>query len=1174
MKRLSKISSALVGIFAVLAAPAQADDSEVFTNSTFLASGVRPNVLFIIDTSGSMETEVENVYDPSTTYDGDCEAGKIYWRAENTGNAAPPTCKDSKQWVSVDNNRCRAAATGMSTSGWWNGRTQMLNKSGNPYYWGNAVADKDWKLECSTDNDKHGDLPGTTAAGGEDKRARNGTGTTDANFWTSGNKNLFSWTNAQRVSLFSANYINWYVSTNAGVVKTRLEIVQEVATNLIRDLDGVNLGIMRYSADADGGMVMYPVSQLTDDSREAMTDIVNNLIPEGFTPLSETMYEAYSYLANKTVEFGMDSQVVASYEEICVFWGCFDSPVLGKLPSVKESKSPKTDDSTTYDGPMDYSCQTTYVVYLTDGLPTKDNAADSKIEGLTGTTCPDQIPNPDPSYPTSGRCFETLTRYMHETDLRPDIVGDQKVITYIIGFGSSIASSKEYLESVAKAGGGQAYTQSDAAGLASTLEDIFLKVQEGADTTFVAPSVSVNAFNRSQNLNELFISVFAPSKNLHWPGNLKKYRIYNNDIYGVSTLTSAIDPDTGFFATGSQALNSANSVLDGPIAAAGGAANSLTAYSSRKMYTYLGGTDKDLTAADNAFQSANGNITYDMVGAVDDVERDRVIRYGRGEDLRDEDKDDNRAENHFRMGDPMHARPAILVHGGTEAAPEGTVFVPTNDGVLHAFDMASIGTSTTVTVKETKERWSFIPQEFLARQGALYNDNPTATRNYALDGDVKVFKYDVKQDGTIDPADGDKAYIFFGTGRGGRSYYALDVTLIDKPKFLWKIDNSITGFGRLGRTWSAPQIARVQIGATGAGQNEQKFVLIFGGGYDPANDIEPDPFSFRTNDIMGNRIFMVDLEFGTLLWRAGDSGAGLNFVNSKMTHAIPGNITVMDTDGDRFADRLYAADMGGQVWRFDIWNKNDVSSLVTGGVIASLGNKAVETPSVENNRKFYYAPDVAPFTMRGSHPFMNIALGSGYRGHPLSGGESDEKHRVNDRFYSIRDYQPFNKRSQKSYDDATVILDSDEDLVDVTDEVNATVDDSKLGWKLMLNYPDWQGEKVLAEATTAGGVIFFPTFTPMTADPDDPCLARSMNRLYGVYAANAAPFVHWADGSTTDLTTQDRYTELKQKGIAPALSILSNPSGTDGMGICQVGAQILNRCVKIKDAVRSYWELK
>lgn len=1170
MKRLSKISSALIGVVAVLSAPAQADDSEVFTNSTFLATGVRPNVLFIIDTSGSMETEVENVYDPAKTYEGSCSAGRVYWRAENTGSATAPTCDAANtQWVSIDNNRCRAATTGMAASGWWNGRTQMLRKSGNPYLWGNAMAGKDWKLECSGDDKLHGDLPGTTAPGAENKKAKTGGTQNEADFWTSGTKSLLSWTNVQRVSMFSANYMNWYTSTDAGTPKTRLSIVQQVAKELIADLDGVNLGIMRYSADAQGGMVMYPVSQLTTDSRKAMTDIVNGLIPEGNTPLSETMFEAYSYLANKELEFGDDSQVVDHYIQV---WSNFqnkyvDVPVLGPWPSVNESKTPKTAESKMYDGPMDYSCQTTYVVYLTDGLPTSDNEADDEIEALTGTTCPAQIPNPDKNHPTSGRCLETLTRYMHETDLRADVVGDQKVVTYVIGFGSSIASSKDYLEDVAEAGGGQAYTQSDAAGLASTLEDIFLKVQEAADTTFVAPSVSVNAFNRSQSLNELFISVFAPSKNTHWAGNLKKYRVFDSDIYGVGTAAPAVDPATGFFAEGSQALNS-KGVQDGPVAATGGAAGSLPTHSTRKMYTYLGGADKDLTVTANAFAIANTAITANMVNAADDTERDRVINYARGEDLRDEDKDEDRTDDHHRMGDPMHARPAILVHGGTEAAPQGTVFVPTNDGVLHAFDMASIGTSTSVAVKETTERWAFIPQEFLARQGSLYDDGPMAARDYALDGDVRIFKYDVDQDGVVETADGDKAYIFFGTGRGGSTYYSLDVSTIGTPKFRWKIDNTMAdeGFGKLGKTWSTPQIARVQIGE-GTGQSAQKFVLIFGGGYDPANDNEPDPFSF-SNDSVGNEIYMVDLETGTLLWHGGKSGDGLNYTNAKMTHSFPGSITVLDTDGDRFADRMYAADMGGQVWRFDIWNKNAVGELVTGGVIASLGNKGIATPTAAANRKFYYAPDVAPFTMRGSHPFMNIALGSGYRGHPLSD-------KVQDRFYSIRDYQPFNKRTKKSYDDATVILDSDEGLVDVTTDANATVDDSKLGWKLRLvDGESWLGEKVLAESTTAGGVIFFPTFTPLEADPKDPCLARSLNRLYGVYAANAAPFVRWADGTTKDLTTEDRYTDLKQKGIAPSLSILSNPDSSNGMGICQVGAQILNRCVKINEAVRSYWESK
>jgi type IV pilus assembly protein PilY1 len=289
-----------------------------------------------------------------------------------------------------------------------------------------------------------------------------------------------------------------------------------------------------------------------------------------------------------------------------------------------------------------------------------------------------------------------------------------------------------------------------------------------------------------------------------------------------------------------------------------------------------------------------------------------------------------------------------------------------------------------------------------------------------------------------------------------------------------------------------------------------------------------------------------------------------------MTHSFPSNINVLDTNGDGFSDRMYAADMGGQVWRFDIWNRPSVQPLVTGGVFASLGGAAIAPSAVSRaqNRRFYYSPDVAPITVRGSRPFMNLAIGSGYRGHPLN----DE---TQDRFYSIRDYSPFTPRDQASYDATAAILDGD--LMDVTTVANAVVGDTARGWKIRLaenNGTLYRGEKVLAESVTADGVIFFTTFTPLAADAAQPCLSRSLNRVFAVNASNASPFVRWSESGTGPLTTGDRSVDLSQKGIAPSVSILGNPGGGagTGMSICQVGAQILKKCVKANSAVRSYWE--
>ena len=49
-------------------------------------------------------------------------------------------------------------------------------------------------------------------------------------------------------------------------------------------------------------------------------------------------------------------------------------------------------------------------------------------------------------------------------------------------------------------------------------------------TTFTAPTVAVNAFNRTQTLNDLYVSVFQPATNYHWPGNLKRYLLKNGVI--------------------------------------------------------------------------------------------------------------------------------------------------------------------------------------------------------------------------------------------------------------------------------------------------------------------------------------------------------------------------------------------------------------------------------------------------------------------------------------------------------------------------------------------------------------------------------------------------------------------------------------------------------------------
>jgi type IV pilus assembly protein PilY1 len=1100
MRMTNKLFSAAFAclMFVATAPPSFADDSEIFTNSAFLGGTVRPNVLFIIDTSGSMDTVV-NSYDPARDYSSAAictDLTRVYW--STTNSSTPPDCRTSNQWVSVTNNRCRAAFNGMTGSGWWNGRTQMLITGGNPTYWGNLVAGSDRKLECSSDGGVHGDLQGSSAPGGENKRARNGTGTLDANRWGNDfSSNQIDWRSKPRYSLYSANYINWFYGAGGSSPKTRLQIVREVAKNMVDSLDGVNLGIMRYDQRAEGGMVTYPVSELTTTSRAAMKLMLDGYVADGFTPLSETLFEAHQYLAGNRVVYGNTS-------------------TAGGVPSlsVAGSRTGGLITGTNYDSPMDFSCQNNFIVYLTDGLPTEDNGADAAIEALPnfaadgGGACPAQIENPDPSWPTDGRCLENLARYMHNHDLRSDVLGQQSVTTYVVGFGDDIATSADFLKTVAVAGGGQAYTQTDAAGLTGALEEIFNQVQEGADTTIVAPAVAVNAFNRTQNLNQLFVSVFAPSTKKHWPGNVKKYKFIDGEIVGVGNRP-AVNPLTGFFYDYIKALNTpSGDPADGTRAKDGGSAARINA-ATRNLYTYLG-SNTSLTAAANAVANGNAAITDVMVGAADATERTSIINFARGVDTNDVDEDADVTEQRKAMGDPMHARPAVVIYGGTVDSPIGTVFAPTNDGYLHAFDMQS-----------GDELWAYIPQEFLARQGALFDNPPMTNRDYGLDGDVRIFKKDVDSDGIVEPADGDKVWIFFGTGRGGNSYYSLDVTSRTSPVFKWQKTSADTGLGKLGRTWSTPEISKVKIGTTITD------VLIVGGGY----DTNQEGYAYST-DSVGNAVYILDMATGAPLWSASNTGATLN--DARMTHSIPSAIAVLDTNNDRLADRLYASDVGGRIWRFDIINGNSVASLVQGGVLASLGGASFGTPTLQQNRRFYNTPDPVLISSRGIAPFINIAIGSGYRGHPL---ETDTR----DSFYSVRDFDVWNVRTTASYTVANTIIESQ--LVDITDTLGGVSATAK-GWKIDMRRPSWRGEKVLAESVTVGGVVIFPTFTPLSPDPSQPCLARTANKVFAVLALNGNPAQRWNESSTGPLGVDDRAKEVDVGGIAPSLSIFADPIGS------------------------------
>ncbi len=1046
-----------------LGAVALADDTELFVTRTDpQAATDQPNVLFLIDTSGSMDTQVltQAPWDPALSYAGCYRSDALYYSSV----AELPAC-DSIAVVAKSANRCAASRAALDGIGAYTGAVLAWDKNRERWVAPDpALAEP--LLECRDDRgqDGSGSGGGLYAADGP-----NGP-------WAVDSTNEPSWSNT--LTLYDGNWLNWQ-SAPPSISRSRLDIVKSGLNDVLAELSDLNVGVMRFNAD-NGGSVVQPLADL-DTARDVIRATIDGLEVGGATPLSEALYEAGQYYAGRLVDFGN----------------------LPPVPSVAGSRIGNTSTSGTYLSPFASACQRSYVVLITDGGPANDLDANSRIAALPGFAA---TVGPACDGEGEGACLDDMAEYLFAVDQSGNLDGIQNVVTDVIGFSTEI----ELLQATARRGGGRFFLADNLAEFAAALGNIAQAVQRRGNV-FAAPAVPVNALNRTANLDDIYFGLFEPAGTARWPGNLKKYRLRDATVVDREGRP-AIDPATGFFS--SSAFSFWSPARDGDDVRAGGAASQLPDPFERRVFTNVSGPD--LSATPNALAVTNTAISAARLGAPEE-ERDAVIEWARGADVRDEDGDGTVSESRRDMGDPLHSRPLTVSYGAEAGRTQTTIFLSTNDGYLHAFDAES-----------GAELWSFVPARLLGRLYALYRNEDTPARSYGLDGELRAY---LRNDDGAPGIGGDEQLILlFGMRRGGDAVFALDVTEREAPRLLWEIDSRTAGFSALGQTWSPPQVSRVDV----AGRDRE--VVWFAGGYDSGQDTG----EFRS-DTVGNALFLVDLDDGELIWSAGNADEH-DLRLPAMRFSIPAGLRVLDLSQDGRADRIYVGDMGGQVWRFDIRNGQLAGQLVDGGVIASLGGAAAgSTPPTASLRRFYATPDVVAVFTPGER-FLSINLGSGYRAHPL---DTD----IADAFFSIRDFRVFEPLDTADYG-APITID---DLVDVTSDAAPPIDPREAGWRLRLTQGD--GEKVLGESVTLANTVFFSSFTPLTNTAS--CVTSAgVNRLYQVSVIDARPQTNFDESvNDTPLTTSDRSVALRQAGIAPE-PLPFFPAGDDEPLIC-VGAECL-----------------
>ena len=1076
-KRAAWFGAGIVAV-AVVAWPALADDTELFLGTGSSTEHGRPNILLLLDNSTSMATSMTvRVPYDPATIYSGSCAAGRIYWKTASRTTEPPDC-GTHRYFDPDLLKCRRAVTALAETGVYQGTLAQFDRVEDIQWESLNGNDRSRPVECAADSGIT-DPPGH--GDGVDTAAVHAQDGDAAKPWSAIPADEIAWNRQSDYVLYNGNYLNWWHNAPTTTV-SRIDAMKRAARALVDTVEGVNVGIIA-SGGEHGARVSHAVADIAA-TRPSLKAAIDTLEPNSSTQLADALYEAGLYLMGRPVDLGVAS-----------------------VPAATDAGG------TRYVSPLEFSCQKNVVIALTDGEPTGASHRDPRILALrdeaargfgdlVGGSC--DVETYAPGLDLSGNdCVDEMAEFLLKGDLST-LPGRQYAATYTVAVGADWP----VLRDTAERGGGGFRTAQDSATLAAILSDYVVDAID-APATLTPLAVPVDSFNRTRHLNDLFIGVFRPTTTAHWPGNLKKFslRVSDNVVVGANG-SPAVDQDTGYFRRDSRSFWSAT---NDPGVAEGGAASRLPAPAARRIYTHLAGNPADLTHAGNAVSSANLAIDDAVLasGHPEGPTRDEVIAFIRG-------TVEGGSEVRREIGDPLHSAPTVMIYDGVD--PDAAlVFVATNDGVLHA-----INANTGV------EQWAFVPREFLDDQVELYADRQTSSRHYGIDGVLRLQTL-ADDDGVIDPAT-EKVYLFFGLRRGGTVYYALDVSNRHAPRLLWRAGSAeLPGNGQ---SWAAPVPARIDIGS--AAQNGDKLVVVLGGGYDTAQDNYENAV-----DSIGNAIYIVDSASGELLWHGSRARGDKTFPDMQSSFAA--DVKVVDLGADGFADRMYAADMGGQVWRFDIHNGNAPGSLVSGGVIARLGAAPLPVPPEvatdgPNSRRFYYAPDVALVSSR-SERFMHIGIGSGYRAHPLSTANHD-------RFYALRDHAPFGKLSDADYARIEPIVDAD--LIDITDNLDAEVTPGGPGWRLELRSPAWIGEKVWGEARTFNNRVYFTTLVPGPADSTaDPCSpVPTTRRLYVVDVISGAPVTN-LDGDATAGEPEDRYVELPGASASEVVFVFPSPDDPD-----------------------------
>lgn len=839
---------------------------------------------------------------------------------------------------------------------------------------------------------------------------------------------------------FKGNYLSYLVGQNVSnsdiPTEHRMKVARDVSKSLVVNNSGMRFGVMSFDpADNNDG---GKVLAAAGSSVSDITAQIDGLRSETWTPLAEAYYEMTRYYR------GLDANYTGD----------------------------------TFTSPIQYRCQKNFGIVVTDGLPTYDTTFPSG-DPDGGARIPDwdgvgsgsaegvqysDGPGGDESGEGHYLYLDDIAKFAYDTDLRssgsdaasasfsdPDFL-KQNLTTYAVGF----SVDNQMLRDAAERGHGEYYTANSAAQLNTVLNRALQSIK---NQTSSAAAIAAN----STRLDTGTLIYQAKFNSGDWSGELIAYSINTNGTVDTANISGR------GWRTGT----------------------TLTSTSSRNIYTYTA----DATTPDGVeFLWANLTPAQQTnLSVANAADGELVVNWLRGGSsgatLSDSEVLRTRTSV---LGDIVNSNPAFVgaqnygytVPNAPLVANEPAdsyqayldsksatgaiklVMVGANDGMLHAFN-AETGS----------EKFAYVPSSLFKQRTGTPGDTPglrhltkrNYTHKYYVDGSIGV--------GDV-YASGWKTYAVGGLGAGGRGIYGLDITSpgsFSASDVLWEItapdtNDSSNNWNDLGYTYGPPVIARTQ---------DDTWVAIFSNGYD--------------SNTGRAALYIVNATTGAFIKKiVVDTDTTADTTNGLSAPAVM-------VDANRRITYVYAGDLKGNLWKFDLTNTSSASwdAFKTSG----NGSSKVSVPLFTAKNSSNQLQPITSGLEIGSHPTsggLMIYFGTGkyFENADNTVGSSPQMQS----FYGIWD-KPTSGGSLNGWE-ISARSDLQEQRIQYESGDYRTVSKnvpnwaSKRGWYLDLGSPSGTGNVAAGERAVSlpllrAGRIIFTTVIPSA----DPCLAGGTSWL-------------------------------------------------------------------------------